>query len=98
LQTAGSTNLIEANKLALSLALSDTQCSNIHIVILTDGEPCHQQLVLPEFFKSIAPLEQARVEGHHHGVCVSTFGFGYDMNSVRSSISRGGMCPTDAPF
>ena len=82
LQTAGATNLIAANKLALSLALTDTQCSNIHIVILTDGEPGHPDLVLPEFFNDLAPLEQARVEGRHHGVCVSTFGFGYDMNSV----------------
>ena len=82
LQTADATNLIAANKLALSLAMNDAQCRNIHIVILTDGEPDHPELVLPQFFNDVAPLEQARVEGRHHGVCVSTFGFGYDMNSV----------------
>jgi hypothetical protein len=35
LVTEGSTNLIAANKLALSSALADTASSNIHIVILT---------------------------------------------------------------
>jgi hypothetical protein len=87
LQTSGATNLISANKLALSLALNDSHCSNVHIVILTDGEPGYPELVLPEFFNDIAPLERARVEGRHHGVCVSTFGFGYDMNSVRPNIT-----------
>jgi hypothetical protein len=86
LQTSGATNLIAATKLALSLALNDTHCSNIHIVILTDGEPDHPASVLPEFFNDIAPLERARVEGRHHGVCMSTFGFGYDMNSVRPNF------------
>ena len=85
--TAGSTDLIAANHLALSLALNDTSSSNIHIVILTDGEPDKQGLVLPEFFKAIAPLEQARAAGRHHGVSLSTFGFGYDMNSVRPLIT-----------
>ncbi len=84
LQTEGSTNLIAANKLALSCALSDAASSNIHIVVLTDGEPDDKGSVLKEFVKALAPLEEARVAGHHHGVCVSTFGFGYDMNSVRS--------------
>ena len=59
LHTAGSTDLISANKLALSLALEDTQCTNVHIVILTDGEPDDQKRVLPEFFNAMAPLEEA---------------------------------------
>ena len=88
LHTAGSTDLISANKLALSLALEDTQCTNVHIVILTDGEPDDQKRVLPEFFNAMAPLEEARVNGRHHGVCLSTFGFGYDMNSVRAPSLR----------
>jgi hypothetical protein len=92
LRTEGSTNLIAANKLALSSALSDTASSNIHIVVLTDGEPDNEQNVLPEFFLEIAPLEEARAAGHHHGVCVSTFGFGYDMNSVRCPPQRRRPC------
>jgi Mg-chelatase subunit ChlD len=84
LQTEGSTNLIAANKLALLCAQSDAISPNIHIVVLTDGEPDSSSSVLNEFTKAIAPLEEARAAGHHHGVCVSTFGFGYDMNSVRS--------------
>jgi hypothetical protein len=82
--TAGATNLIAANRLALSLALEDTAAANMHIVILTDGEPDNRRQVLPEFFKAIAPLHIARCAGRHHGACVSAFGFGYDMNSVRS--------------
>ena len=88
LYTEGSTDLISANKLALSIALEDTQCTNVHIVILTDGEPDDQKRVLPEFFNAMAPLEEARVNGRHHGVCLSTFGFGYDMNSVRAPSLR----------
>jgi uncharacterized protein with von Willebrand factor type A (vWA) domain len=99
LQTAGATNLIAANKLALSLAMNDAHCRNIHIVILTDGEPDHPELVLPQFFNDVAPLEQARVEGRHHGVCVSTFGFGYDINSVPlPSPRRRRLCPIHLSF
>jgi hypothetical protein len=83
LQTEGSTNLIAANKLALTTALSDTASTNIHIVVLTDGEPDEKGAVISAFYKAVAPLEEARAAGHHHGVCVSTFGFGYDMDSVR---------------
>jgi hypothetical protein len=92
LQTEQKTNLIAANKLALSCALSDTASSNIHIVVLTDGEPDSAWNVLPEFFLEIAPLEEARAAGLHHGVCVSTFGFGYDMNSVRCPPQRCRTC------
>ncbi len=83
LLTEGSTNLIDANELALGMALADTTSKNIHIVILTDGEPNNPEGVLPHFLKAMEPLEHARVAGHHHGVCVSTFGFGYAMDSVR---------------
>ena len=88
LQTEGSTNLIAANKLALSTALSDAASTNIHIVVLTDGEPDESGAVISAFYKAIAPLEEARAAGHHHGVCVSTFGFGYDMDSVRRPPAR----------
>jgi Mg-chelatase subunit ChlD len=87
LQTEGSTNLIAANKLALSLALNDVDCNNIHIVVLTDGEPDSAAKVLPQFYHEIAPLDEARAGGRHHGVCVSTFGFGYEMNSVRNTAN-----------
>jgi hypothetical protein len=83
LQTEGSTDLIAANKLALGMALADTTSKNIHVVILTDGEPDNKRMVVPRFLTAMEPLEHARVAGHHHGVCVSTFGFGYDMDSVR---------------
>ena len=88
LRTEGSTNLIAANQLALSLALEDAACKNIHIVVLTDGEPDNKREVLPSFFRAITPLEQLRVTGHHHGACVSTFGFGYDMDSVRRARAQ----------
>jgi hypothetical protein len=38
--------------------------------------------VLGRFRSQIAPLEAARIAGRHHGMCLSTFGFGYAMNSV----------------
>jgi hypothetical protein len=56
--------------------------TNIHIVLLTDGEPDRSNEVLGSFVSQIGPLEAARSQGHHHGVCLSTFGFGYAMNSV----------------
>jgi hypothetical protein len=45
-------------------------------------------MVLPSFRDQIAPLEAARIQGHHHGVCISAFGFGFAMNSVRFPESR----------
>jgi hypothetical protein len=83
LSTEGSTNLIAAIKLAFYSALHDTSSKNIHIVVLTDGEPDNKNEVMPAFIKAMTPLEQARIAGQHHGACFSTFGFGFNMNSVR---------------
>jgi hypothetical protein len=68
--------------LALSHALLDRSSENIHVLILTDGEPDDASRVLPEFLRCLVPLERARAAGEHYGVCVSTFGYGYHMNSV----------------
>ena len=82
LRTSGSTNLIDANRLALHHASRDVVTTNIQIVLLTDGEPDNARNVLPSFRDQITPLEHARAAGRHHGICLSTFGFGFDMNSV----------------
>jgi uncharacterized protein with von Willebrand factor type A (vWA) domain len=85
LSAGGGTNLASANSLALSHALSDCNSDNIHVLILTDGEPDNAHRVLPEFLRCLVPLERSRAAGQHHGVCISTFGYGYDMNSVSHS-------------
>ena len=82
LQAGGSTNLIAANHLALSSAMADATSRNTHVMILTDGEPDHAPRVFSEFLGTMGVLERARAAGEHYGVCVSTFGFGFDMNSV----------------
>ena len=82
LRTSGSTNLIDAIGLALKQASRDVITSNIQIVLLTDGEPDNARKVLPSFRDQIRPLEHARAAGRHHGICLSTFGFGFAMNSV----------------
>ena len=82
LRTSGSTNLIDANRLALHHASRDVVTTNIQIVLLTDGEPDNARNVLPSFRDQIRPLEHARAAGRHHGICLSTFGFGFAMNSV----------------
>jgi hypothetical protein len=68
---------------SLQSALEDKQSTNIHIVLLTDGEPDNRESVLVNFQTQIEPLEAARCQGRHHGICLSTFGFGFSMNSVR---------------
>ena len=82
LGTRGSTNLIDAIGLALEQASHDVITTNIQIVLLTDGEPDDAGNVLPRFRTQIRPLENARAAGRHHGICLSTFGFGFAMNSV----------------
>jgi len=82
LRTSGSTNLVDANALALRQASLDVTTRNIQIVLLTDGEPDNAGSVLPSFRRQIKPLEDARAIGRHHGICLSTFGFGFAMNSV----------------
>jgi hypothetical protein len=82
LGTRGSTNLIDAIGLALQQASHDVITTNIQIVLLTDGEPDDARNVLPRFRTQIKPLENARAAGRHHGICLSTFGFGFAMNSV----------------
>ena len=47
--------------------------------------------VLGAFQTNLLPLEAARAQGRHHGVCLSTFGFGFAMNSVRT---RRALCHT----
>ena len=47
--------------------------------------------VLGAFQTNLLPLEAARAQGRHHGVCLSTFGFGFAMNSVRA---RHALCHT----
>jgi hypothetical protein len=81
--TAGSTNLIAANDLALQQAALDTHSTNIHIVLLTDGEPDDVGNVLPKLRFTARSLENERISGRHNGFCFSTFGFGFNMNSVR---------------
>ncbi len=83
LSTYGSTNVIEANDLALEEAARDVNSANIHIVLLTDGEPDDAGRVLPQFRHATRVLEDKRIAGLHHGFCFSTFGFGFNMNSVR---------------
>ena len=39
LSTAGTTNLIDALHMTLGQALAETQCTNVQIMLLTDGEP-----------------------------------------------------------
>jgi hypothetical protein len=82
--TSGSTNLIAANDLALQQAALDIHSANIHIVLLTDGEPDDAAEVLPRLRMITQHLENDRVAGRHHGFCFSTFGFGFNMNSVRT--------------
>jgi hypothetical protein len=67
-------------------ALDDAQSTNIHIVLLTDGEPDERDIVLDRFRSQIEPLETARIQGRHHGMCLSTFGFGFAMNSVSCTM------------
>ena len=82
LGTRGSTNLIDAIDLALHQAARDVITTNIQIVLLTDGEPDDARNVLPRFRTQIRPLENSRAAGLHLGICLSTFGFGFAMNSV----------------
>ena len=82
--TAGSTNLIAANDLALQQAALDIHSTNIHIVLLTDGEPDDVGNVLPKLRFTARSLENERISGRHNGFCFSTFGFGFNMNSVRT--------------
>ncbi len=44
--------------------------------------------VLGHFRTQMEPLEAARIAGRHHGVCLSSFGFGFAMNSVCRPMSR----------
>jgi hypothetical protein len=84
LSTNGSTNLVEANDVALQEAARDVHSTNIHIVLLTDGEPDDKERVLPRLRVTARTLENERIAGRHHGFCFSTFGFGFQMNSVRT--------------
>ena len=81
--TAGSTNLIAANDLALQQAALDTHSTNIHIVLLTDGEPDDVGNVLPKLRFTARSLENERISGVVRAECWRTLEGVVDHGDVR---------------
>jgi Mg-chelatase subunit ChlD len=82
----GRTNIWDGLREALAIA-SKPVCAgkNVHMLLLTDGEPNENPP------RGIVPTLQSFLNSHNPSVTISTFGFGYEMDStLLSDISKAG--------
>ena len=75
LTPSGNTNIWAALRLAIDLANNNNTGSKIHILLFTDGESnCDPP-------RGIIPTLKEHLQAHDVNISISTFGFGYQINS-----------------